>query len=303
MNKNKKRPLVFCIDNNYSQHLAVALESLYFNNKYCLEVHVFHSELYEINLMKLHEIMLKYNANITFHLIDKGIFEGYKENFHFTIAMYFRLLIPDLLSEEYKSAIYLDSDIVINGDISYLMELDISDNILAAVGNPSSSEAMKRLGADESKSYFDSGLIIFNLEYWRDNRFHHKVLKYIRNNSEKLLYPDNDALNVLVNGNFIEISPIYSLQSNYIKNEQLDFNYFLKFGDFNQILLNPLIIQFAGGLKPWHYLSQDYYKNLYFKYLRLSPYGDFRYMDKTWKNIVVKHIMWPLKRIIGKNDI
>lgn len=301
--KNKPRPIVFCIDKNYSQHLAVALESLYTNNSASLDVHIFHSTLDEVNILKLKTIGKKYNRKISFHPIDKTMFRGYKENFHFTIAMYFRLLIPDLLSQEYESAIYIDSDVVINGNISYLLEVNISNKILAAVTNPDGSDAIKRLGMDETKMYFDSGLLIFNLNYWRKNKFHHKVLQYIQEYPDHLLYPDNDALNILINGEYMELNPMYSLQSNYIKNEQIDLNYYSKFGDITTMLHHPIVIQFAGGHKPWHYLSQDYYKDFYFKYLRQSPYSDFKYKDKTIKKMILKNIIWPIKKIIAGKKI
>ncbi len=296
----KKKPIVFCIDNNYSQHLAVALESLFFNNKYELDVHIFHSKLDVDNTNKLNEIGIKYAQKITFHLIDDEIFNGYKENYHFTIAMYFRLLIPDLLSEDYESAIYIDSDIVVNGDVSYLINLDIQDNVLAAIGNPNSYLAMKRLGLDEQNIYFDSGLLVFNLKLWREKSLHKKILEYILKHPDDLIYPDNDALNIIINGNFLELSPIFSLQSNYIKNKDIDLNYFSRFGDIQYILNNPVIIQFAGGVKPWHYLSEDHYKELYWKYLKQSPFSDFRYADKTIKNIIKKNMMKFLTKLLRR---
>ena len=299
--KNINRPIIFCIDNNYSQHLAVALESLFLNNQYVLDIHIFHSELEIENSNRLDEVGIKYGQKITFYLIDNKIFNGYKENYHFTIAMYFRLLIPDLLSENYESAIYIDSDIVVNGDVSYLINLDLHDNYLAAIGNPNSKMAMQRLGLNDKKIYFDSGLLVFNLKLWRENSIHKKILEYIEKHPDDLIYPDNDALNIIINGDFLELSPVYSLQSNYIRNQDIDLSYFNKFGEINAIFNNPLIIQFAGGVKPWHYLSEDHYKDFYWKYLKQSPYKDFKYKDNTVKNMLVKHLFRTLKKIFRSN--
>ena len=41
------RPIVFAIDKNYVQHLAVALESLYQNNNYEIDIYILYEGLNE----------------------------------------------------------------------------------------------------------------------------------------------------------------------------------------------------------------------------------------------------------------
>lgn len=291
------RPIVFAIDKNYIQHLSVALESLYQNNSYEMSVYVLYSGLDNNDIWNLNLVSKKYNQSIVYSEVDIEKFKGFKENFHFTKAMYFRLLIPDILDENIQSAIYIDSDVVINGNIKYLFELDLKDNKLAAVGNPDFS-AIKRLKLKNNTVYFDSGLLVFNLDIWRKENIHKNIIKYIKNNPKKLLYPDNDALNIVIDGDFLEISPRYSLQSNYINCKNSDFKYFEKFENLQDIFKNPVVIQYAGSSKPWHYLSKDHYKNLYWKYLKDTPYKFFTFEDRTLKNIIKKYMLNPFIKII-----
>ena len=146
--------------------------------------------------------------------------------------------------------------------------------------------------------YFDSGLLVFNLDIWRKENIHKKIIKYIKNNPEKLLYPDNDALNIIIDGDFLEISPRFSLQSNYIDCKICDFTYFEKFESLQEIFQNPVVIQYAGSSKPWHYLSNDHYRKLYWKYLKDTPYKNFTFEDKTLKNVIKKYMLNPFKKII-----
>jgi lipopolysaccharide biosynthesis glycosyltransferase len=283
------RPLIFAIDRNYIQHLAVALESLYQNNKYKIDVRIIYEGLDKKDINNLNIICNRYGQEIIYYEINKNKFDGFKENYHFTKAMYFRLLIPELLDDTIQSAIYVDSDIVVNGNIKYLFELNLDNNKLAAVGNPNFS-SIARLKLKKDAVYFDSGLLIFNLSIWRKENIHTRIIDYIRQNPDKLEYPDNDALNIVIDGNFLELSPKYSLQSNYIDCNSCDFNYFDKFGTYDDIFKNPLIIQYAGGVKPWHYLSNDFYKDLYWKYLKNTPYKNYQYSDINIKKIIIKWI-------------
>ena len=134
---SNNRPIIFAIDKNYIQHLSVALESLYQNNSYEIPVFILYSGLDNDDICNLNFVSEKYNQSIIYNEIDMEKFKGFKENFHFTKAMYFRLLIPDILNEDIKSAIYIDSDVVINGDIKYLFELDLKDNKLDITVNHS----------------------------------------------------------------------------------------------------------------------------------------------------------------------
>jgi lipopolysaccharide biosynthesis glycosyltransferase len=291
------RPIIFAIDKNYIQHLAVALESLFKNNDFIINVYVLFDGLNKNDIYNLDIIAKRYQQSITYHKVNIERFSGFKENFHFTKAMYFRLLIPDILDADVQSAIYIDSDVVINGNIKYLFELDLEDNKLAAVGNPDFS-AIERLKLKINTIYFDSGLLVFNLDIWRKENIHKKIIKYIKNNPEKLLYPDNDALNIIIDGDFLEISPRFSLQSNYIDCKICDFTYFEKFESLQEIFQNPVVIQYAGSSKPWHYLSNDHYRKLYWKYLKDTPYKNFTFEDKTLKNVIKKYMLNPFKKII-----
>ncbi len=57
----------------------------------------------------------------------------------------------------------------------------------------------------------------------------------------------------------------------------LDNNYENKFPCFSkeelrEAKINPIIIHYTGGSKPWHLKNTHPYKQLYWKYLRMTPY-------------------------------
>lgn len=62
-----------------------------------------------------------------------SLLDNLKVSEHISIASYFRVLIPNLLPANYKKAIYLDADMIVQRDISKLWNQNIEDyHLLAA---------------------------------------------------------------------------------------------------------------------------------------------------------------------------
>ena len=81
---------------------------------------------------------------------------------------------------EYKKGLYLDSDIIVLGDISKLYNNDIQDNIIGACVDMSIQDVPEFLnyvenavGIDRAK-YVNSGVLLMNLEKMREEKFSSK---------------------------------------------------------------------------------------------------------------------------------
>lgn len=76
-----------------------------------------------------------------------------------SMTHYFYLLAPLVLSDDVKRVIYLDTDMIVNCDLSDVYDMDMGNNLLA-MGAPRGFEEM---GDDVS----NSGFVVLNLELWR----------------------------------------------------------------------------------------------------------------------------------------
>lgn len=56
----------------------------------------------------------------------------------------------------------------------------------------------KRLHYPSSDSYFNSGVLLINLDYWREKKLMYKALDYIAKNGNNLVFYDQDVLNALL---------------------------------------------------------------------------------------------------------
>ena len=133
---NKEIPVFFAVDNGYIPFLGVALKSLIDNtsekNKYAIKV--LYTSVTEENKKRIKKYE-KENISIEFVDLNKQLEEIkgklYTRNY-FSNTTYYRLFIPELYPE-YDKAVYIDSDTICLADIADLYNVDMGDNLIAAV--------------------------------------------------------------------------------------------------------------------------------------------------------------------------
>lgn len=132
-NDRPMMPIVFSADDNYLPYLAVTLESMLANaagdNFY--DIFIFYDKLSAEHRELLAEQAAKHpNAAITFFNVGRYINgEILYSRAHYSKEMYYRLLIPDLLGH-YEKALYLDCDLLIEGDVGELWKQDVRGFLL-----------------------------------------------------------------------------------------------------------------------------------------------------------------------------
>ena len=219
MEKNKKTiPIFFAVDEVYVSFLAVALESLIENasKNYIYDIKILYTNITDRNKKRI----LKYgknNVNIEFVDLNYYIEEVKDKLFtrdYYTKTTYFRLFIPNLYPQ-YDKAIYLDSDIVVLGDISELYNIDIKDNLVAAAPDDViqnseifSDYAERVVGVAKHENYFNAGILLMNLDEMRKFDFQAKFL-YLLEQVRFSVAQDQDYLNRLCKGRAKIISKVW----------------------------------------------------------------------------------------------
>ena len=96
------------------------------------------------------------------------------------MATYYRCMFSAILPEEVDKVLYLDCDIVILGDISEYWNTDMSNYSVACVEDIGSNEDERYdiLKYDKSFSYFDAGVLLINLRYWREHKIDEQCEQY-----------------------------------------------------------------------------------------------------------------------------
>jgi lipopolysaccharide biosynthesis glycosyltransferase len=273
----EKPIIVFSVNNEFISYLMVALRTLGRNNKYPIEIYIIYSDLSEGNLTLLEKICDDFNYKLKSIKINSSMFDGAPEMGHLKIETYYRLAIPNLVQA--KKVLYLDCDIYINGNIKDIFDINIDNFPIAAVKDPG-FQPLEKLKMSTSATYFNAGVLLINLEYWRKINLSKVALEFAINNIMMLSYADQCALNATINGNYYSLKNIYNFQSGHILN-----------GNKVELeeLKNSKIIHFTGSFKPTHFLNKHPFKEEYMKEFRNTP-DYYRLKFKNFVRIFLKNI-------------
>jgi len=276
----KSIDLVFSSDDNYAQHLGVVLCSIFENksNDCHINVHIIDGGISPGNKDKLRILETKYSFEIKYLYLK---IENYKDLFisdHITHAAYYRILIPDLLDEKINKILYLDCDLIVLGDLIGLFETNIDNYFIGAI-EENGVGLKQNLNMNEESPYFNSGVMLINLNKWREFNVSSKTLVFIRENPRKIKFWDQDALNVILE----EKCLILDKRFNYLTSE---IEKTLR-GRTNRII-KPIIIHYSSHVKPWRFNGDNPFNDEYFYYLEKTPWNNKIYQNKFFRIILIK---------------
>jgi lipopolysaccharide biosynthesis glycosyltransferase len=142
---------------------------------------------------------------------------GLRTRGYVTVTGYFRLLIPDILRA--KRALYLDIDTLILSDLQPLLSIDLKGAPLGAVrdilnpylGSPLALRGDVLPPELAMRPYFNAGVLLMDLDLWRSEAIGRSAMSLIERNDARLRFMDQDALNLIVSGNFTELDPAWNM--------------------------------------------------------------------------------------------
>ena len=282
-------PIVFCADERYAQHLGVTLASLLENNpRHQLAFTLVSISMSDEARRRIAEIIARFpNATITFKTFNAEPYAHFRLDYHISFASYLRLFMTDFVDPQLEKVLYLDSDLLILGDIGELWETAVDDYFVAAVRDPFSN-LHTSLGFSPDETYFNAGVLVINLRKWREAEIIKTFVQFIEGNAAVLRYHDQDTLNAVFRGRCLFLDPKWNFQARAASSNAKKLG--VPAATFNALRRAPSIIHFTTDKKPWFYLHRVNYKDLYFHYLRLTPWRDYVPPDRTLKNAFVKHL-------------
>lgn len=258
-------PIFFAIDDAYTPYLAVALQSLIenANKKYKYLIKILHTNVQEEHMKQIKKYESE-NVSIEFvdlsYYIEKVRNKLYTRDYY-TNTTYFRLFLPELYPQ-YDKVLYLDSDIIVVGDISELYNTDMGTNLVAAapddiIQNSKVFQDYAELvvGVAKYQYYFNAGVLLMNLDELRKFKFQEKFI-YLLETVKFSVAQDQDYLNRLCKGRVKLVSHDWDVMP-YVNNET-------KPEDIK-------IIHYNFAYKPWHFEDVTY--NEYFwKYAKKTEF-------------------------------
>jgi lipopolysaccharide biosynthesis glycosyltransferase len=195
-----------------------------------------------------------------------------------------KLFLGDLLPINNEKLLYLDSDTIIKDDISKLINKDMSSHTIAGAQDVS-PESIVGLGASLDRRYINAGVLLINLERWRDQNVKKKCFEFIKTHNPNR--NEQTALNAILHQ--IDSIDVVSLTYNFHPSWH--------YGEGNIELKSKLkIIHYWGpSARPWHFEnSENEYTEIWLNYYKETPFSNF-YPKYRYPKLLV----WIKKRLEG----
>ncbi len=257
-------------DKQYTRHLGVMLNSLFSSSSIgtIFTITVLDGGISRKDIARLTRLAETHQAGIAFVAMDRYRFERYPLSNHIRQAAYYRISMSEILDSSVRKVLYLDCDIIINDDITELWETDFNDCAVAAVEEPHFDRHVD-LFLPPDTLYFNSGVMLVNLDRWREERIGDKAHDFIRKHLDVLMLHDQDALNAVLCGKWLPLHPKWNLQT-----DMFDLRPLSSYSEqaVAEAVAHPAVIHFTTSSKPWHYTNEHRYRGEYFKYLHRSEW-------------------------------
>ncbi len=277
-------------DEAYAPHSAAMLHSVMAQRGSVeLRIHYLHGPSFpRRSAERIRDMIAEGGATIEFHEIGDERIAGLPEMEFVTSAMWYRVFLPELLPEVGR-VLYLDVDTIALDALAPLLEVDLTESYVAAVTNvfymPSHAQRATRLGI-EPGDYFNSGVVLMNLDLMRADGSQAALLEYATENAADLAWPDQDTLNVVLGRRRAPLAPRWNCM-----NSVLTFPWaadVLGAAAVEEARRRPAIRHFEGPTinKPWHYGCESPMREAYFEHRRRTPWPRVRLEGRTPKGIL-----------------
>ena len=146
---------------------------------------------------------------------------GPNYNSRWTYMTLIRLALPEIFADESR-VLWLDIDTIVEDDIGDLFDIDMAGSYVAMVREPKRCSFPFR--------YFNAGVCLMDLDAIRADGIWQKWIRLV--NTEPFTAPDQDAINLICQGEILELPPEYNTA-----------------GVITQDTDEPLIRHYAGYLR------------------------------------------------------
>lgn len=287
--------IVCCTDRAYLKYCITMLLSLLDNNKgenMC--IHLLANGLGEDDADKVRRVVLGGDARLEVYQVDASLLESLPRGQYdyITPTTYARLFLAEILPAHVGRVIYLDCDLLVMDSLLPLWEYPLQEGVeVAAVEDSCSANPFyyERLRLSAGHRYFNAGVLLIDLNAWRERGFVGLAMELLGKGELRLDYADQDVLNVLCEGRTQYLPIRYNLQEAMLRRYVPEISERAR-QEIVASLDCPAIIHFTYILKPWRYTSFHPYKEHFYYYFDQTEWCGER-PSPSWKERV-RRWMW-----------
>ncbi len=277
---NKTISVVVAGDEPFACGMAVVLFSalVHLKNGFILDARIISMGISQKTINNIEMSLRTLNKPFSLNVlkVDDSIFSQIRiTNSYLPKAVYLRLLIPSLCPDLSK-ALYLDCDMIVRGDLSELFTMETGEysiwavvDTLETISQLEKEIDLKKYCLNPKAIYFNAGLMLMNLDLWREERIADKAFSLAYSNEINLVMEEQSALNIVLNGHWGQLNNNWNFM--IILNSMKP--------QFSQ--RQAKIIHTPGSLKPWMISPQNAFGVVKFFYTYAQAYKQFAQQEKV----------------------
>ena len=267
--KDQKIQIFYACDDGFVKFTIVSLFSMMQNAS---REHQYHIHVLHTNIEPETEKRMLAMADECFEISFDNV-SGYLDDLcerlplrdYYSNTTYYRMFIAEMFPEIDK-AIYIDSDTIVQGDISEMYATDIKDYDLAACHEQAMVQedvygtyVEKCLGLDRNR-FFNAGIILINCKSFRENNILERFVKLLGVYNCRVTQ-DEDYLNILCADRVLFLPQTWNSEV---------------FGEMIDSPENCKIIHYIMVAKPWHF-ADCRLGDIFWRYAEQTEvYGEIR---------------------------
>jgi len=307
-----KMDIVACTDKRFIMPTGVMMQSVCINNKDVEVVfHIIHDDsLTSEDKRDLENIVAGFGEkSVLFYHVDVTKFPCFPNittEIAITQAAYYRLMLSEILPKTIRKVLYLDGDIIVRHSLLPLWNIDLKEYPVGVVtdGIEGNLEHYHRLNYSPLLGYFNSGVLLVNLEYWRDHDVVKTFMSYLQEHADTLKYHDQDILNAIFSDKKVVLPIKYNLTTGFLwKLPQYDYKKYEK--EVDEALRDPVIVHFAD-YKPWIRLRKNQihpFASTFYKYQSQTKWRGVKIDKRPYKLRVINYVADMLRKYGLKSQL
>jgi lipopolysaccharide biosynthesis glycosyltransferase len=168
-----------------------------------------------------------------------------------------RLFLSRVVGSLPDRVLWLDADTLTVASIDELLPASlegcavgaVQDVAIPFVSSPSGVPGWRRLGLPPSAGYFNSGVMLIDVEQWCAHRIEERTLELVRDFPEEAVFPDQSPLNAVFAGRWFPLESRWNARPRNTYSAGLG-GWVLSRGGFRRSA-PASVLHWAGHPKPW----------------------------------------------------
>ena len=247
------------------------LNSITLNNDVTLDIYLMYNNLSYVSINAIRDYVEANNVGILHEYYMNGSQYKFPQTIQYIPEVtYYRLFAPFIIKEDVDKLLYLDCDLIVNGKLDDLYNIDMGNDIIVGCKNMLCKEMSHlnavfntNLGLPDTNDYINAGVLLINVLEYKKHVNPNQIIQFINENRANLKMQDQDVINKLFYGKIKHIDNRFNYQINAVDDNFQD---------------NDLrIIHYSQKSKPWHNDYSSPQKAKYY-YNFLAQRGDICFL-------------------------